>query len=725
MRMRALGGWLWLAGSLPVWATPVKHFEVQTREAFQAGTAAGVSVDALGRLQLADRYQRLAGVDEPFVLSAAALPDGWVLGTGNSGKVLKLSRKGSVETLFTAPEPAVFAVRAEADGSVFAATSPKGKVYRIAGGKAEVYFDPGETYIWALERAADGSLLVATGTQGKLYKVSAAGQGSVLYDSPETHLRSLALLPGGDVLVGTAESGLILRLSPDGKARTLYDASQPEIVAFAPAGDGTVWAAAVASEASLLAHETPKAGSSAEASTADAGDDAAVTVTFGDEAEPGAGSPPLRRGAKGGARSQILRLGTDGAVEAVTTLADATVYALLVRDGQLWVGTGVEGKLWTLDGSTSVLAATVDDRQIAALTPEPGGGLALVTTNAGAVYQRLSAREQSGTYTSTVLDAGNPARFGTLHWLGETPAGTTLRVTARSGMSADPDATWSDWAGVASGSEVSLAALPLGRYVQWRAELGSKGGATPRLYELSLAYRQENLRPAIKSFSALDPGQLTVPANFNPGSQAFEPAHPNRDGLFTTLVPADGGDEAGGRTKTLWKHGYQSFKWEASDPNGDALRYKLELQGASGGAWVTVAENIKESYFGFDALALPDGVYRFRLTAGEEPPDAGALAASQVSPPVTIDHTPPALEAVRREGKKLRVTLRDAGSPLRELVLSRAAGPWKPVVPVDGMVDGRSETLELEAPEAGQMVLLRATDAAFNVVTFDLAEILP
>ncbi len=225
--------------SSPAWCAPVKIFRAQTAQQFLTGTFEGVSLDPLGALRLADRADRVAALGEPFLLAAAAHPGGWVLGTGNAGRVLLVDREGKTSVLFEAPEPEVFAVWADSDGTVFAGTSPEGKVYRIAGGKGEVWFSPGETYIWGIERSSDGSLLVATGTQGRLYRVTGRDQGKVLYDSDDTHIRALRALPGGDLLLGTAGEGLLLRLDAAGRARTLYDAEEPEIVGFAVAPDGT------------------------------------------------------------------------------------------------------------------------------------------------------------------------------------------------------------------------------------------------------------------------------------------------------------------------------------------------------------------------------------------------------------------------------------------------------------------------------------------------------
>ncbi len=119
---------------------------------------------------------------------------------------------------------------------------------------------------------------------------------------------------------------------------------------------------------------------------------------------------------------------------------------------------------------------------------------------------------------------------------------------------------------------------------------------------------------------------------------------------------------------------------------------------------------------------LPDGVYRFRLTASDAPAqsDAGALSAEKVSEPVVIDHTPPVLAGTQRTGAALEVEIHDRLNPLRDAVYSVDAASWESARVADGLLDGRREVLRLEVPEEARMLLLRVTDAAFNVITFDL-----
>ena len=735
-RLKVLAAALLLGGSLgalPAEGTAVRIFQTQSQAGFLAGTLEGVSVDSLGRMELAPRAERVTSLSEPFLLSAAVHPDGWVVGTGNAGKVLKIDRKGAITELFAADEPEVFAVWADPDGTVFAGTSPNGKVYRIPkGGTAEVFFAPGEVYIWSLNRAKDGSLLVATGTQGKIFRVSARDKGEVLFDSDDTHVRAVEVLPDGDVLIGTAGEGLILRIGRDGQTRTLYDAEEPEVVSLITAPDGTTYAGVVASEASLVDLAKPQ-----PAAQGKPGEPQVSVAVEGEAAPSGSAASGTRREGASGPRSQVLSLSPAGVVESLWSFSDETVYDLLWHDGRLWVATGLEGKLYSWADAQMLLEKDVDERQVVTLLPgEPGP--AFGTTNAAAFYRVTEGTEKTGTYTSAALDAGQAARFGSFRWRGESPRGGAVRFSFRSGVSAEPDRTWSSWTEPREGSEISLDALPRGRYVQWRAELTAGNGESPRLYSAELSYRQENLSPKIATLSALDPGQILVPANFNPSNQVFEPANPNREGIFTTLTPASG-DDGGGRTKPLWKKGFQTLRWSASDPNNDSLLYALSFRpvspdGSAQGDWLQVAEDLREDYYSFDATALPDGVYRFRLTASDRPsnePEA-TLVSERVSDPVVIDHTPPSLVRTEEDkangtngtngGRMLRVTIRDASSPMREAVYSVNAGEWKPVRPADGLIDGRTETLLIEAGEPGSLVLLRVTDAAHNVTTFNLTQ---
>ena len=689
-------------------ASEVNFFTLSTRESFLGGELDGVSADSLGVLRLAQRVARVGTVEEPFVYTAARQGDGWILGTGNSGRVLRVDADGTVTTLLEAREPTVFAVAVDDQGVAWAGGSPGGHVYRIDGSDSGVFYDAGEVYIWAIEPDGDGGLWLATGVEGHVHRVDADGRGRVAYDVDDVHVRSLLALDSGEALVGTAGEGLVLLLQADGSARTLYDSDMAEIVALEKGSNGECFAAAIRSEAGFVGVAPQPVNGQGESGTG-------VTVIDG---------TPAANGATGtnGVRSRVMRFACAGGVmETVWTSAEETVYDLLWHRDRLWIGTGQEGKVYSLDDGEVVLEKDLGERQVVALLADVEGP-SLATTNAAALYRMMRERERSGTYTSPVLDAGQIAEFGTLAWRGDAASAGDVRFSARSGMSASPDRTWSEWTRPVAGAEVALPAVPSGRYLQFRLELAADR-VSPAVSEVVVSYRQKNLAPRVSKLSVLPPGQVLVPANFNPASQVFEPVTPNREGIFTSLAPEVENDNQ--RLKPLWKRGYRTLQWESEDPNGDQLSYVLEFRPESKEeAWFPIVEEHADTYFSFDATVLPDGIYRFRVTASDSAGngDRASLASARVSGPVSVDHTPPVLGKVAREGTSVRLEVSDRLSALRRAEYSLDGGAWQPAVPVDGLLDGRSESFTVAVTDDTRLLLFRVMDSFFNIATFDLTE---
>ena len=716
-----------LAASLE--AAEVRLFLTQSQEEFRAGELDSISVDPLGILRLAHRAERLAAIEEPFLLSAAALPgkDGWVIGTGNAGRVLKVDREGKVETLFTTEEPEVFAVWADAKGAVYAGSSPDGKVYRHAGGKTAVFYDPDQTYIWEVEGDGKGGLLVATGTEGKLFQVDSEGTGKVLYDSDDAHLRSIGVLGDGSFLVGTAGLGLVLRIEASGQARTVYDATAPEVVAFTSDGKGGAYFAVLASEASLIDLGTGADRSRSQEKNGEEkenGDDDEESED-GEEStvNPFTGGASLSAGSRpasfSGARSEVLHWTRDAGVASVWKFTDETVYSLLWLDDRLWVGTGLEGKLYSHQSERMMLEKDVDQSQIVALLPNDSGP-AFATTNGAALFRFTKGMERKGTLTSDVFDAGLQSTFGTLHWRGVEPAGTGVKFSARGGMSALPDKTWSEWSSPYSGQEISLRELEQCRYFQWRAELESSSDRSPEVHAVEISYLQSNQPPQIDELTVLDPGQILVPSNFNPQNQVFEPAYPNREGIFTTLEEPK--ENRG--LKPLWKRGFRTLRWTARDPNADELVYAVSVRRENEAeGWLEMKDELEEDRYSFDATVLPDGLYRFQVKVSDERGNDGTegATATRTSEAVVIDHSPPTLGEVKRDGARLRVVVEDSWNIVREAVWSADVSPWENAKVDDGLLDSRREVLVLEPKKGAKLLLLRLTDAAYNVFTYDLS----
>ncbi|MEO1088502.1 MAG: hypothetical protein AAFY88_30080, partial [Acidobacteriota bacterium] len=108
----------------PSFAADVAIFRQDSRTAALEGEVDGTSVGADGELRLAPSFERLGGLDEPFLFSAAVHPQGGaLLGTGNDGKVFHIDADGVPRQVGEVQEPSIFAVHATDAGDVYAAGS--------------------------------------------------------------------------------------------------------------------------------------------------------------------------------------------------------------------------------------------------------------------------------------------------------------------------------------------------------------------------------------------------------------------------------------------------------------------------------------------------------------------------------------------------------------------------------------------------------------------------
>jgi hypothetical protein len=167
---------------------------------------------------------------------------------------------------------------------------------------------------------------------------------------------------------------------------------------------------------------------------------------------------------KAAGKGVLYRFSRDGVPEQLLE-DDAEHYTSLALDpeGKPYVGTGVEGRIYTVDESHSdILVADTEERQIGVLLL--GKTQQLVGTGDPAVVHPV--RGVGGTdaiWTSKPLDAGLRAYFGQLSWTASAP----LELSTRSGNTQQPDDTWSAWS--APLEQPGMTQSPAARYVQVRA----------------------------------------------------------------------------------------------------------------------------------------------------------------------------------------------------------------------------------------------------------------
>jgi sugar lactone lactonase YvrE len=474
---------------------------VQSNERdFVTGKTQGAAVTSDGKVVLAPTLEPKTVDTQLVVFSQATDGKGNLyLGTWIEGQVLRVNAEGKTETLVKTTDPAITAVATDAQGNVYAGSAPSGVIYKIsADGKSETWCDLPETYIWAIEPDNKGNAYAATGPNGRVYKVTADGKFSVVLETPDRHVLALAADKAGNVYAGTHPRGKVYRISADGAASTFY--------------------------------ETPARYAVQSLATDDKGNLYVGTT---------------------GAQARVFMVESSGEVkELLKGSRERHVYAMASDGANVYVGTGSRGKIYRLRADETVATlAQPDDLYITTLANH-SGTLYVATASAGRVLQLPFDKANYGTYVSSVKDIGTIAKWGVVRWQAGGGPDARLSFQTRTGNTAYPDKTWSDWSAPVADPRGSAIQSPPGRYIQYRVNLFAlKPDAVPALERVEIVYMTKNRPP-----------QLTLKA------------------------PAGG---------EVWS-GSKTINWSAQDPDKDKLTFQVFSSKDNGKTWEEIKGDAKK-----------------------------------------------------------------------------------------------------------------------------------
>jgi len=294
------------------------------------------------------------------------------------------------------------------------------------------------------------------------------------------------------------------------------------------------------------------------------------------------------------------------------------------------------------------------------------------------------------------------------------PAGS-VAVSFRTGNTRTPDATWSAWTAPQTALEGNVAA-PAARYIQWKLTM-PKASAEAAIDSMSIAFMNRNVAPEIDAIAVQDPAVIFITSAYPAAPQVVEATNPDEYGIFSSIdTPRDRTPAEQG--KRMFRKGYRTVSWRASDDNGDTLKYSLAFRAKGATNWLRLRDNIDETQINFDTSQLPDGRYELKLTATDagDNPDA-PLTDVKEGVEFLVDNTAPQI-AFANSGGDVTVRVSDTASPVGRVEYSVDAAKWIPVTPVDGIADSRDETFRLDHNTvAGKFVVVRAVDGQYNVAT--------
>lgn len=712
-----------LVAASNAFAVSPQFWRVRNAEDFLGGEIDGFAVTSRGELRPGPTAHKIVSFNDPFVLTQVSAPNGdHFFGTGNEGKVYRL-RGTDLKAIYTAPEPEIYAI-AWRDGSLYVGTSPNGKVYRVdpESGKAAVFYDPKQAYIWAMAFVGN-DLAVATGVDGKLFRVTPNGEGKVWFDSSDTHLRSIAVRPNGSVLVGGSGKGRIYAVAPDGSAHALYDSALNEISAIYVDSNGVGWAAGVSNVLPTAPPPKPQqqpqqqqqqqqqqsaSGQSGQGKKDDGSPSVEVSFSFDEQPGGAPGAPPQP------AVGELYRINTDDFVESVRKFDRDMVYAISGGpDGTILLSTGPQGRIYEFKDGEVSLAADVPDKQVVSIGTN-NGTTYVTTTNSGAVYRLDNTPSAKAEFRSAAKDVERFSRFGHYRIEGTHVDGGSIAIGFRTGNTRTPDGTWSPWTTPSSQPQGNIAAPP-GRYIQWKLSM-PKPAADIAVDTVTIAFMNRNVAPVIDSVVVQDPAVVFISSAYPSSPQVVEATNPDEYGIFTSLdTPREKTPDPG---KKVFRKGYRTIMWRAHDDNGDSLRYSLAFRKKGTDHWLRLRDNLDETSLNFDTSQLPDGAYEVRLTASDalDNPDM-PLTDVKEGVEFQVDNTPPVVKFAT-DGNDVVVHVTDAMSPIGKVEYSADAQKWIRLIPTDGIADSPDETYRIpRAQVAGKFVIVRATDAFYNVAT--------
>jgi hypothetical protein len=422
--------------------------------------------------------------------------------------------------------------------------------------------------------------------------------------------------------------------------------------------------------------------------------------------------------------SEVYRIDPNGNPRRVWSHAQDVVYAMAFdADGRVLLGAGNKGSVYRIESPTRYTALlSLPVTQITAFQSGPGGRLYAAAGNTGKVYEIGPEVEHEGSLESDVFDAAMYSLWGRLSFEAHLNGGQVSVVT-RSGNLDQPQKNWSAWSAAITAPKGGRVGSPAARFVQWKATLTAGGaGHSPELESVDVAYLPKNVEPRVDEIE-ITPANYRFPAPVlaTPPAASGPAQSLNLPPLGRRVAPAFSAPPQENTTTTpamQFAKGHLGARWLASDPNGDAMVYTVEIRGVNETEWKPLKEKLTEKYFSWDATAFPDGDYRLRVTVSDAPgnPPAEALTASAESAPFTVDNTPPKITALAatRSGGKLQVRWHaaDALSNLGKAEYSLDGGDWTVAAPVTRLSDSPEldYELNLDAAAGEHTIAVRVVD---------------
>ena len=414
---------------------------------------------------------------------------------------------------------------------------------------------------------------------------------------------------------------------------------------------------------------------------------------------------------------------TDGFVTNWWLENNVSIYSLAqLPNGRMILGTGSKGHLYEVaqPGDWTLLHSLEASGEITGIIPTGDDGVYyLIGSNPGRILKLDTTESGEGYFESEVVDFDQVSKFGSFQVYSEPGGESAVGVEVRGGNLESPDRTWTDWTELAGENGVFRNPLPPARFMQYRLLFGEK--SVPAVHQVRFFSRTQNLAPLITSIKILDSGYEARTFTAQSTNPSVDLARSLTTGVDTEFAKLANKPK---QVKLFPKPGSQTVAWRSLDGNGDDLSYTIKLSALGEDTWVTLAEDVEETYLTYTTQGFSDGYYRLKVIVTDDPsnPASEAKTGEQISEVFLIDNTPPVIlvNDYERDGDEvtLELTASDSTSLIRSASYRLNGNDLDSIHPEDGILDESLETfkLVLDSPEdSGQSLLMEVEDEVGNV----------
>lgn len=719
---------------MPSFAVTSKITRQSSAEDFLKGETEKTIVDSAGTITLARRAVELncgSLLDDVWsVNSVVTSSDGTVyLGTSPNGLIIKYSN-GKAEAIYSAAQMGggsfakkangdsnsvdaeapfanrhVFAMANDIGGRLLAGVSGEDSLLlRYDNGRIKTLFKPsGAKYIFAITVDEIGNIYLGTGPEGKIYRLNPFGKDPKLVCRlKDKNVLSLAVL--GDFLyAGCDKRGLVYKIDlADSNVTVIYDSEQAEITSLLFDDDGYLYAAGASAAAvkdqktsisSFMEDVTSGRPDTDSEKEKDEGEDTSGSTTMSvantkdtNSGSKSSGSAKTKRGKLPKSAGHIYRIDQQGFVTDIFSEM-AVFFAMALQGDKLFIGTGNNAQLFSVELDTEEKAVAYEDSQASQVSAVSlmGDDIYMGTSNPAKLIKLSMNFESQGTYTSDLIDASQPAKWGKLQVDADIPAGAKIFLSARSSNVKDPnDPAFSPWSKAVQLNAATSLDCPVGRFCQYKLTLKTANvSETPAIREVALSHVVPNLPPKVLSVSAT-------------------------------------------RYTEKSKKGKFKISYKARDENKDKLVYTLEFRKPGRSRWIELKDRLYETTFQWDTRTVEDGRYEIKVIADDRADNTAMtrLSGSRISEPFVVDNTPPAIkdEEIRILGQNVTVsfTVKDELTVVGKVSYTVDSNKdWMGALPLDSVYDTTEENFKIlieDLEEGEHIIALKISDDLDNTM---------